>query len=461
MRKRLAAGLAAAAALAGAAPAQGPATPGGREALAILQKAVAVPTVAGRGQVPVLARWIGERLVAGGFAAGDIAFTPVGETGYLTVRYPGRDRSARPIVLLGHIDVVEAKREDWQRDPFVPVIEGGYVYGRGALDDKGDVSILLAALLQLKAAGWVPGRDLVLALTGDEETSMASTRAAASALRNAELVLNADAGGGLLDKDGKPIAYRLQAAEKTYAEYVLTVTDPGGHSSRPGKVNAIYRLGAGLARLASFQFPPELSPVTRAYFEASAPRTPGPLGAAMKAFAANPRDAAAAATLSDDPEYVGLVRTTCVATMIDGGHAPNALPQRAEAVINCRIFPGTSIAAIEAQLKQIVADPGIAVAYRDAGTLAAPESPLRADVVKAVTDAVHARAPGLPILPAMEAGATDSMHFRALGVPAYGVASIFMKSEDDRAHGLDERLPLATLDAGVAQWQAVLKALAR
>lgn len=459
---RMAGGVAAAMGLIGAAAAaQAPTTRDGREALAILEKAVSIPTVAGRGQVPVLARWITERLVAGGFAAGDIAFTPIGETGYLTVRYPGRDRAAKPIVLLGHMDVVEARREDWRRDPFVPVIEGGYLHGRGALDNKGDVSILLAALIGLKAAGWVPGRDVILALTGDEETEMATTQALARSLRNAELVLNADAGGGLLGEDGKPIAYRLQASEKTYAEYVLTVTDPGGHSSRPGKVNAIYRLGAGLAKLAAHQFPAQLSPVTKAYFEASAPRTPGPIGAAMKAFAANPGDAAAAATLSDDPEYIGMVRTTCVATMINGGHAPNALPQRAEAVVNCRIFPGTAIEAIEGELRRIVGDPGITVAYRPAGTLAAPESPLRPDVVKAVTDAVRARAPGVPILPAMEAGATDSMHFRALSVPAYGVSSIFMKPEDDRAHGLDERLPLATLDPGVAQWRAVLTAIAK
>lgn len=436
-----------------------PTTETGRDALDILKRSVAFRTVAGEGQVPAYAAFLKERLVAAGFAPDAVRFTPVGETGYLIARYPGRDRAAKPIVLLAHMDVVPAKREDWTRDPFAPVVENGYVYGRGALDNKADLSVVVATLAKLRQSGWTPARDIVLALSGDEETEMATTRRLAEELQGAELVLNADAGGGLLGEDGRPIVYRLQAGEKTYADYTLTVTDPGGHSSRPGPNNAIYRLAAGLGRLAAYRFPAQASPLTRAYMTATAPRTPGPAGAAMRAFAADPTDTRAADTLSADPEYVGLVRTTCVATMITGGHAPNALPQQAKATVNCRIFPGVSMQATQATLTRVLADPAIKVAYVDSGTVAAPESPLRPDVLRAVTAAVHARAPGLPIVPSMEAGATDSMHFRARGVPAYGVASVFMKPSDDFAHGLNERLPIATLDAGTRQWEAVLRSL--
>lgn len=441
-------------------PQAGPATASGKEALDVLQRSVAFRTVAGEGQVPSYAAFLKERLVAAGFAPDEVRFTPVGETGYLTARYPGRDRAAKPIVLLAHMDVVPARREDWARDPFKPVVENGYIYGRGALDNKADLSVVVATLAKLRRSGWTPARDIVLALSGDEETQMATTQRLAEELRGAELVLNADAGGGLLGEDGKPIVFRVQAGEKTYADYTLTVTDPGGHSSRPGPNNAIYRLAAGLGRLAAHRFPAQASPLTRAYMRASAPRTPGPAGAAMRAFAADPTDTRAADILSADPEYVGLVRTTCVATMITGGHAPNALPQEAKATVNCRIFPGVGMAETQAELARVLADPVIKVAYVDSGTLAAPESPLRPDVLRAITNAVHARAPGLPIVPSMESGATDSMHFRARGVPAYGVSSVFLKPSDDFAHGLNERLPLATLDAGVRQWETLLRGIA-
>jgi acetylornithine deacetylase/succinyl-diaminopimelate desuccinylase-like protein len=445
--------------LSSAAWAQEPATPGGRAALDILKRSVAFPTVEGRGQVPAYAAYLKQVLVAQGFAAADVTFVPMGETGYLTARWPGRDRKAKPIAVLAHMDVVEAKRDDWQRDPFVATMADGYVYGRGALDNKADLSMLVAALGELRKAKWVPGRDLILAFSGDEEMAMATTKAMLATLPPLEMALNTDAGGGLLGEDGKPAFFTIQAAEKAYADYTLTVTDPGGHSSRPGATNAIYRLNAGLAKLAAYGFPVEVSPVTRASLVAQAGRMPAATGAAMRAIAADPKDAAAAATLTADPGLVGQIRTTCVATQITGGHAPNALPQRAEANVNCRIFPGHSFDEIAAELRRVVADPGIVVAYKEMGTIPSPESPLRPDVLRAVTAAVQARAPGLTVLPGMEAGATDGMHFRAKGVPTYGVGTVFMKSSDDRAHGLDERLPLATIDPGVAQWQAMLKAL--
>ncbi|MBR0552885.1 M20/M25/M40 family metallo-hydrolase [Stakelama marina] len=458
--------IAAALALPGAAHAQQtgpdmPRTKAGQEALDILKHAVSVPTVKGRGNVPKLAAYLKQRLIDGGFAADDVHFEPIGETGYLTARWPGRDRSAKPIVILGHMDVVEAKPSDWERDPFKPIVENGYIYGRGSLDDKGDSAVAIAALLELKRQGWTPARDIVLLLTGDEETDMKTTAAAAEKLSNAGLVLNADSGGGLLGEDGKPIAYGIQAGEKTYADFTLTVTDPGGHSSRPDDTNAIAMLSRGLAKLGDYRFPAQISPLTKAYWEGSAPRTPGKVGEAMAAFAADPTNKQAADTLSAEPEYVGIVRTTCVPTMIHGGHAPNALPQSVEANVNCRIFPGTSIEEVRKRLGDVLGDGAIKVAYKPSGSIPAPESPLDPKVVKAVTDAIAARAPGVPVIPDMSAGATDSMFFRAKGIPAYGVNSTFMKASDDYAHGLNERLPLATIDPGVKQWEAVLRALAK
>ncbi len=446
-----------------AAQAEGaPTSAAGQMALEILQEAIAIPTVAGRGQVPVLADRLTQRLLAAGFAAGDVSFIPMGETGYLTARYPGRDRAAEPIVVLAHMDVVEAHPADWVRDPFTPVVENGFVYGRGALDNKGDLAMVLAAIIGLKAEGWVPSRDVVLLFTGDEETQMRTTQASAQALADAWLVLNADAGGGELADDGAAAVYTVQAGEKTYADYRLTATDPGGHSSRPDDTNPIAAISAALARIAAHRFPAQLSPLTKAYLEGAAEQQDDPLiAAAMRAFAADPANDTAAAVLSARPEHVGVVRTTCVPTMVDGGHAPNALPQSVRANVNCRIFPGTPRADVQAVLTQLVADPSISLEFIDNGTIESLESPLDPAIMAALETAVHERVPGLAIVPGMSAGATDSMHFRALGVTALGVSASFLKPDDRVAHGLDERLPLATIDPGVRQWETILTALAR
>ncbi|MCJ2184577.1 M20/M25/M40 family metallo-hydrolase [Novosphingobium sp. 1949] len=436
-----------------------PATPGGQEALAVLTEAVAVPTVEGRGQVPVLADKLARRLIAAGFAPSDVQFTPVGETGYLIARYPGRDRKALPTLVIAHMDVVEAKPADWERDPFTPVIEDGYLFGRGALDNKGDLAMVMAAVMGLHRAGWVPAHDLILAFSGDEETQMATTAAMAKALGKADLVLNADAGAGTLDASGKPFVYEVQAGEKTYGDYTLTISDPGGHSSRPGKTNAIAAMSAAMEKIWAYHFPVQVSPLTKAYLEGSAASAPAEVAGAMRALAANPTDAEAAATLSARPEYVGVIRTTCVPTMIAGGHAPNALPQSVSANVNCRIFPGTSRAAVLDRLTKVVDNPAIHIAFTENGTLESIESPLRKDVLHAVEIAVHQRSPGLTIVPGMSAGATDSMHFRSRGIPAFGISATYMRAQDEFAHGLNERLPLATLDPGVKQWQTVLTTL--
>ena len=429
-------------------------------ALHLLERSVAFRTVEGNGQVPAYADYLGSVLVAAGYAPGDVVFDRLGETGTLTATWPGSDRAKKPIVLSGHMDVVEARARDWARDPFTPVIENGYLFGRGSADNKFDTSMMIATLVQLRREGFRPSRTIILALSGDEETAMATTRILANKLEGAELVLNGDAGGGLLGEDGKPIIYSLQGGEKTYADFEISTTNPGGHSSRPGKTNAIYTLALLLDRLAAYQFPAQQNALTAAYFRASAPRIPGPIGEAMKRYVANPRDADAIAVLSADPEYVGQVRTTCVPTMLAGGHARNALPQSATVSVNCRIFPGVPVESVRAKLAEIIADPAAKVVTLG-NPLASPASPLRPDVLAAVRKAIELRFPGLEVVPSMEAGASDSVHFRAVGVPSYGVSGLFMKASDNFIHGLDERVPLGAIDGALLQWHSVLTDLAK
>lgn len=433
-------------------------------ALDILSRSIAFRTVNGSelapNQTPQYAAFLKDRLVAGGLDASAIEIEELAGTAALTATWQGTDPSLKPVVILAHMDVVEADPKDWERDPFTPVIENGYIFGRGSVDNKADLSIVVATLIKLKQAGWQPKRTLVLALTGDEETAMATTVHLAEKLKGAELVLNADGGGGELDANNQPIIYGIQAAEKTYFDYTITATDAGGHSSRPTAGNPIYRLSAGLQRLNASPFPVILDEVTRGSLKASAERAAPETAAAINALLANETDQAAIDFLSADPAYIGTIRTTCTATMIKGGHAPNALPQAAQATVNCRILPGFSMEQIRDQLTAIVADPALTVAYQDSGTVAAPASPLRADVVAAVTAAVHTRYPDLAITPSMSAGATDSMHFRARGVPSYGVGSVFMKSEDEFSHGLNERLPVATIAPGITHWETLLKQMA-
>lgn len=431
-------------------------------ALEILTKSIAYRTVIGAGQVPAYAEYLKKVLVDAGYATEDIRVQPVGETATLTARYRGTDASLKPILLIGHMDVVEAKREDWERDPFAPVVEKGYVYGRGSVDNKFDVSMQVAALAHLKKSGWKPRRDVILALSGDEETQMISTRQLATQFKNAaEFALNGDAGGGLISEEGKPVFYGIQAGEKTYADYVLTVTNPGGHSSRPGKTNAIIQLATALTKIGAYEFPVRTNELTTAYFKNSAPNTPGAAGEAMKRYVANPNDQAAIAALSAEPEYIGQLRTTCVATMLSGGHAENALPQRATANVNCRIFPGTSIAQVRETLQQVVNDPTVKFSTQNTGSIEGVTSPLRKDVIDAVTKSIRSRYKGLAIVPSMSAGATDGMHFRANGVPTYGIAGLFMKASDDFSHGLNERAPVAAIDGALAHWDSVLRDLAK
>lgn len=429
-------------------------------AKALLMASVAIPSVEGRGKMPELAALYAAALQDAGFADSDIVITPVGETATMVATLKGRTRGA-PILLLGHMDVVEADPKDWTRDPFVPVEEGGYIFGRGVEDNKFDVAMMVATLAQLKREQFVPAVDLILVLSGDEETSMATTKLLAEQFKGAALALNGDAGGGTLGEDGKPLYYLLQAGEKTYADYELEVTNAGGHSSRPGAVNAIAQMGRALDKVGRYRFAPQSNELTRASLLMAASQiSDAALADAMRKFVANPDDRAAAARIAADPEYVGQIGTTCVPTMVSGGHAANALPQRVTANINCRIFPGVSIAAVQDELQRVIADPAIKVRAKDDPT-ASDASPLRVDILTAVADAVAASWPNVAIVPSMSAGATDSLYFRAAGVPSYGVSGLFAKPSDSFAHGLNERVPAAAIKPALVHYDLLIRALAK
>ncbi len=356
------------------------------QALELLKRSVGFKTVAGEGNVPAYAEYLAGELKAHGFAAGDIEIKPRGETATLTAVYHGTDPKAKPILLAAHMDVVVAKREEWERDPFTAVVENGYVYGRGTDDNKLGLVSMVAALHWLKQEGFKPRRDIVLALTGDEETTQTTTAALSKEWANAELLLNSDAGGAYLGDDGKPTLYTMQAAEKTYMDFEVTYTSPGGHSSRPGPDNAIYNLAHAIDKVAAFRFPARISELTRAYFKAAGPITPAPVGPAMLRYEQNPDDKEAYELLASYPEYVGQLGTTCVATMARAGHAPNALPQSATVNINCRVFPGETVEYVQSTLTKAVDDPKAQVKLVS-HPVPSDASPLREDVLKALRKA--------------------------------------------------------------------------
>jgi len=433
-----------------------------KEARDIFQKVIAFRTSEGLGQVPAMAQYLAERFRAAGFPEADIHIVPVGETASLVVRYRGNGRGGKPILLLAHMDVVTAKPEEWQRDPFTLIEENGYFFGRGTSDNKQGVTVLTSTFLRLKREGFVPTRDVIIAFSGDEETGMTTATDLANknrALIDAEYALNSDDGGGQLDEaTGKPQYLSFIGAEKISAAYELTLHNPGGHSSQPRADNAIYELADALKALQAYRFPVKSNDWTLGSFKATGPVTPGPLGEAMTRFAANPQDEAAAAALAAVPGEVGKTRTTCVATMLRGGHAPNALPQTATATVSCRIFPDTSVEDVKATLQQVV---GKNVEVRLLGnTPAAGASPLRRDVLAALTKAAHARFPELPVVPGMVPWATDGSVYRAAGIPTYGVSGSFIKASDSFAHGLNERLPVDSLYGELTHWYVLVKELA-
>ncbi len=437
----------------------------------LFKQVIEVPSVHNRGEVPRVAKLLADQFRAAGIPAADIHFMPYegipgDQTEALIVRWRSRHATKKPILVLGHMDVVEAKRQDWKFDPFVFREQDGYFLGRGTSDMKnGDVATTLAAV-KLISEGFKPDRDIIFFYSGDEETEGKGATLGSTKWRNltdAEFGLNADGGCASYDEQFRPLGCGISISEKTFQTYFFTTRNRGGHSSRPRPDNAIYDLADALEKLRKYRFQPMQNAANRGYFEERA-RQEGnsPLGQAMRAWLANPNDGAAADIVEASPIDVGLTRTRCVATMLSGGHADNALPQSATATVNCRIFPGVEPKSVQAELQQLVG-PNVEVRpdpnYIGVPT---PTSPLRPDVLKAVTGAIqHFHGPQMHVFPVMQAGASDGSFFRAQGIPVYDIdGSWGISPLDDRAHGLDERIPVRAMYDDVLYWEMIFKSLA-
>jgi acetylornithine deacetylase/succinyl-diaminopimelate desuccinylase-like protein len=434
-----------------------------RKTLEIYTRIIGVETAKNLGNVPEVADYLAGELIAAGFPEEDVEVVPLGETASLIAKYRGDGSSGKaPILLLGHMDVVEALAEDWERPPFELTSDYVNFYARGTVDNKFGVAQLTSTFIRLKKEGFVPNRDLIIAFSGDEESGMTTTRMLAYErpdLAKAEFALNSDAGGGDLSADGKALVYLMQAAEKTYVTWEITVRNPGGHSSRPRPDNAIYDLADAITKIQNFRFPVRWSEMTQTFFEETGEQLGGELGDAMIRFANNPRDEEASDRLAIESSYVGTTRTTCVVTMLQAGHAENALPQSATATVNCRVFPGVPVDAVKAALQLVIGNEEIEFKQLQEAT-ESPISQLRPDVVAAVKKAVHARYPDVKVIAYMESGGTDGMHFRNAGIPTWAVSGLFMNPDEMYAHGLNERVPVKSFYDALDHWSIILKELA-
>ncbi|MCU6500527.1 M20/M25/M40 family metallo-hydrolase [Rugamonas sp. A1-17] len=421
----------------------------------IYQELVETNTTNSTGSCTVAANKMAKRLKAAGYQDADLHLIvpPGGPTkGNLVARIKG-DGSKKPLLLLAHIDVVEANRADWVRDPFKLVEEDGMFYARGASDDKAMAASFVANMIRYKKEKLAPKRDIVMALTCDEEMVPSKFDGAEylfnhhRALIDAEIALN-EGGGGLLDKQGKPVRHGIQAGEKIYQSFQLEVTNPGGHSSAPYRDNAIYHLAEGLSRLGRFAFPFKLSDVTRSYYERMSNVEQGQVAADMKAILSDPPDAAALERLyAVSPVHNSTVRTTCVATRVDAGHADNALPQRARATVNCRILPDEKVDDVQATLQRVLADDQIKITRIGEG-LSAPMPPLTPALMKAVEEISNDMWPGVPVIPTMSTGGTDGRFLNSGGIWTYGISGMFAGPEGSGAHGLNEHIRVKSLYDG-------------
>jgi acetylornithine deacetylase/succinyl-diaminopimelate desuccinylase-like protein len=440
----------------------------------IFQQLIEINTTDSVGSTTLAAKAMEKRLLDAGFPPGDVVVVgPNDRKGNMVVRLHGPASGARkPILIIGHLDVVEARREDWTSDPFLFVEKDGYFYGRGTQDMKVNDAVLMTTFIRFRREGYRPDRDIILALTADEEGGtfngvdwLLKNR---RDLVNAEFALNADSGGILTEK-GKPIDVEVEATEKLYADFQITAKNPGGHSSLPVPDNAIYHIADALGRLERSPFPFELNPVTRAYFGQLATVESRKTAAEMKAILQTPPDPDAIAQLSADPHYNAMVRTTCVATRLNAGHANNALPQTAQAIVNCRILPGHSAEEIRRKLVQTFADSTLAVRFVDPATGEpvehAPEKqsfpPIAPspEVLRPLERIAHEMWPGAPVVPEMESGASDSIYTVAAGMPSYGVSGVAIDHDDIRAHGKDERVRVSAYYDAVEFYYLYFKAL--
>jgi acetylornithine deacetylase/succinyl-diaminopimelate desuccinylase-like protein len=424
----------------------------------ILRELIEIPTTADDGATPRAAQALADRLVAAGFSREDVRVLTLNpRVGNLVARFRGSEPGRRPLLLMAHIDVVPALRQDWSVDPWVLLERDGWFYGRGTTDNKAGAAMLVANFVRLKREGWRPRGDVIIALTGDEETTQASIQWLLKehrTLLDADVALNTDS-GGLILKDGKPSLFTVQASEKIYADYQLEVTDVGGHSSLARPDNPIYTLADALRRVAAHQFPLNVTETARLFFERSALVETGQVSADMRAVAALPPDASAAARLSMQPFYNARLRTTCVATRVDAGHANNALPQAARAVVNCRILPGEATASIETTLRRLAGDKvKVTVLYPPT---ASPPSLLPAPFLATLERLAGAQWPGVPVAPVMEAGATDGMYTRLAGIPTYAPSALPEDPGDVRAHGSDERVGVEAFYQATEFWYRLIK----
>lgn len=440
--------------LRGAVPAPAAAADSGESAFrALYKQLVEINTTRSVGSCTAAASAMRERLLAAGLPAADTQILAPDERpqdGALIALLRGRDASLKPLLLLAHIDVVEARRADWVRDPFTLVEENGWFYARGVSDDKAMAAVFTDNLIRYRSEGYVPRRGIKLALTCGEETPEIFN-SVDWLIKNHPQALDAvfalnEGAGGELDGNGKPLALQVLAGEKVYQDFTLTLRDDGGHSSRPKKHNPITQLSAALVRLGGYQFSIAVNAATRGYFNAQAMQVAPAVAADMRAVLADSPDEAAAQRLWDiNPSWNGMLRTTCVATMINGGHAPNALPQQVSANVNCRILPGVAVSAVQAQLAAVLADPAITVTTAgEVGTSSTPPA-----LTAAILDPIRAVAadiwPGVAIVPTMTTGATDGRYLNTAGVPTYGVSGMFHDAEGSHAHGLDERIRVKSL----------------
>ena len=442
-------------------------TPVQKQFRSIYQELVETNTTNSVGSCTVAAKKMAQRLKAGGYQDSDMQIiVPPGAPakGNLVARLKG-DGSKNPLLLLAHIDVVEAKREDWVRDPFKLVEEDGMFYARGSSDDKAMAASFVNNIILYKKEKLPLKRDIILALTCDEEMVPSDFDGAEYLLKHhrplidAEIALN-EGGSGLLDKDGKPVRHSIQAGEKIYQSFQFEVTNPGGHSSAPYKDNAIYHLSEGLVRLGQFSFPFKLSPVTRAYYERMSQIEKGQVADDMKAILQDPPDQAALDRLyAVSPVHNSTVRTTCVATRVDAGHADNALPQRARATVNCRILPGESIDAVQSTLQRVVADDKIKITRIGEG-IDSPMPPMTPSLMKAVEEISNDMWPGVPVIPAMSTGGTDGRFLNQAGIWTYGISGMFHSAEGSGAHGLNEHIRVKSLYDGQEYLYRLAKRLA-
>jgi acetylornithine deacetylase/succinyl-diaminopimelate desuccinylase-like protein len=423
----------------------------------LLRDSVAFKSVRGEKQVVPLVEFLAQKFLDGGFPGEDVHVLPLDSDGEpvaaLVVRYRGSSTSKRPILFLAHTDVVVAAGE-WERDPFVLTEDAGSYWGRGVLDDKFATTILTTNFVRLKSEGFVPERDLIIAFTGDEETRMLSTQALAQEhleLINADFAFNLDAGAGRISEDFKPIATFLQFAEKMYISFTVIARHQGGHSSKPTPDNAIADLARAITAIHDFDFPVRSNNETRTYFAEMGKLTDGELGEAMRRFAADPYDQAAADFLKGQPEQVGITRTTCVPTLLSGGHAENALPESATLTVNCRVYPGVSIAEVKQTLQEVINDPAIEIAAVEE-YLPSPASIIRADIYPLIDAAMPEQYSGVPIVPRMAPYATDGIYIRRAGIPTYGLYGMFLRDGEDQSHSNNESLPIDRFYEALGFW---------